>query len=72
VKYRLEGDVIESIGTEVRVTVNGRTEIVERQCPESIEIATLLATMQGFWPNSAQLQVCGRAADDARRALSPT
>lgn len=65
-KYRLENVTIEAIDTYVRVTVAGRTEVTARQCPKSIDVAILLARMQGYDPNRAQLQACGRAADDAR------
>jgi ribosomal protein S6E (S10) len=66
-KYRLEGLTIEAIGTCVRITLgNGKTEVIKQQCPESIEVAILLSQMQGYEPNRAQLQACGRAADDAR------
>jgi len=65
-EYRLEGLTIEAIDTYVRVTVAGRTEVTRRQCPKSIDVAILLARMQGYEPNRAQLQACGRAADDAR------
>jgi len=65
-RYRLEGTTIEAIDTYVRVTINGRAEVTHRQCPKSIEVAMLLQRMQGYPPNRAQLQACGRAADDAR------
>ena len=66
-KYRLEGVTIEAIDTYVCVSVAAKTEVTDQQCPKSIDIAILLDRMQGYWPNSAQLQACGRAADDARR-----
>ena len=65
-KYRLEGVTIEAIDTFVRVTVAGKTEVTARQCPKSIDVAIMLGRMQGYEPNRAQLQACGRAADDAR------
>jgi hypothetical protein len=65
-KYRLEGTTIETIDTYVRITVSGRTEVTARQCPKSIDVAVLLERMQGYQPNRAQLQACGRAADDAK------
>lgn len=65
-KYRLEGITIEAIDTYVRVTAAGLTEVTARQCPKAIDVAILLARMQGYEPNRAQLQACGRAADDAR------
>ena len=65
-KYRLEGTTIEAIDTYVRVTVGGKTEVTARECPKSIDVAIMLGRMQGYDPNRAQLQACGRAADDAR------
>jgi len=65
-KYRLEGTTIEAIDTFVRVTVAGKTEVTARQFPKSIDVAVMLQRMQGYEPNRAQLQACGRAADDAR------
>lgn len=67
-KYRLEGTTIEAIDTYVRVTLgNGTVAVTDRQCPKSIDVAALLERLQGYAPNLAQLQACGRAADDARR-----
>jgi len=65
-KYRLEGTTIEAIDTYVRVTVAERTQVTKKPLPKSIEVAILLEQMQGYAPNRAQLQACGRAADDAR------
>lgn len=65
-KYRLEGTTIEAIDTFVRVTVAGKTQVTDRQCPKSIDVAIMLERMQGYAPNRAQKQACGRAADDAR------
>jgi len=65
-KYRLEGTTIEAIDTFVRITVGGKTEVTARQLPRSIDVASMLRRMQGYEPNRAQLQVCGRAADDVR------
>ncbi len=67
-KYRLEGVTIEAIDTYVRVTVGKRVSVTAREFPRSIEVASLLEQMQGYGPNRAQLQACGRAADDARRS----
>jgi len=66
-KYRLEGTTIEAIDTYVRIIVSDRTEVTARQCPKSIDVAVLLERMQGYPLNRAQLQACGRAADDAKR-----
>lgn len=65
-KYILEGTTIEAIDTYVRITVGSRTRVTDRQCPLSMDVAILLEQMQGYSPNRAQLQACGRAADDAR------
>ncbi len=68
-KYRLEGVVIEAVGQRVRVTVGHSSAVTDRDCPSSVDIAALLSSLQGYWPNRAQLQACGRAADDARRNM---
>ena len=65
-KYRLEGTTIEAIDTFVRITMPTRTEVTAKQLPKSIDVAIMLERMQGYQPNRAQLQACGRAADDAR------
>lgn len=66
-KYRLEGTTIEAIDTYVRITLgNGKVEVTKRQFPKSIDVAALLHQMQGYYPNRAQLQACGDAANDAR------
>lgn len=65
-KYRLEGTTIEAIDTFVRITMTNKTEVTARQFPKSIDVANMLMRMQGYKPNRAQLQACGRAADDAR------
>lgn len=66
-KYRLEGITIEAIDTYVRITLgNGRVEVTKNQCPKPIDIAMLLERLQGYAPNRAQLQACGRAANDAQ------
>jgi hypothetical protein len=69
-KYRLEGIVIEAIDTYVRVTTRANTEnprvaVTKRQCPKATDVAALLTQLQGYSPNNAQLQICGRAATDA-------
>jgi hypothetical protein len=65
---------IEAIDTYVRVTVANfggidapdRVAVTKRQLPKPTDVAALLAELQGYYPNRAQLQACGRAADDAR------
>lgn len=65
-KYRLEGVTIEAIDTYVRVTVaNVGCAVTKRQIPKSSEVANLLAQLQGYYPNKAQMQACARAAADA-------
>lgn len=65
-KYRLEGTTLEAIGTFVRITLgNGNVCVTNRECPSSEEVADLLNKMQGYYPNRAQLQACGRVACDA-------
>jgi hypothetical protein len=65
-KYRLEGTTIEAIDTFVRISMAGKTRVTDKQLPKSIEIANMLMEMQGYQPNNAQLQACGRAAEDAK------
>lgn len=65
-KYRLGSVTIEAVGTFVRVCTSIKTQVTKKECPKPIEIASMLFEMQGYWPNNAQLQACGRAADDAR------
>jgi len=66
-KYRLEGTTIEAIDTYVRVTLgNGKRAVTKNECPTAEDVAQLLSDLQGYWPNSAQLQACSRAAEDAR------
>lgn len=73
-KYRLGSLTVEAIDTYVRVTVSniGGAEapdmvaVTKRQCPKTEEVVALVAEMRGYWPDSATLQVCGRAAEDAR------
>jgi hypothetical protein len=65
-KYRLEGTTIEAIDTYVRISMgNGIVQYTDRQLPPPIDVAALLQKMQGYPPNRAQLQACGRAAADA-------
>jgi hypothetical protein len=66
-KYRLEGLTIEAIDTYVRLSMNSKTKVTKKQCPKSIDVANLLEQMQGYPPNRAQLQACGRAAMDAKK-----
>ena len=65
-KYRLENLTLEAIDTYVRVSIGDRVACTQKQCPEAVEVASLLHEMQGYSPNSAQLQNCSRAARDAR------
>jgi len=66
-KYRLEGLTIEAVDTYVRVRLgNGRVAVTKKELPESSDVAALLAEMQGYYPNNAQLSACSRAAADAR------
>jgi hypothetical protein len=66
-KLRLEGTTLEDIDTYVRITLgNGKVECTESECPTSVEVAALLAKLQGHWPNRAQLQACSRVAERAR------
>ena len=66
-KYRLEGLIIEAIDNYVRVSVGGYVGVTQKQCPTATEVSSMLKEMQGYWPNRAQMQACGRAADDAYR-----
>lgn len=71
-KYRLGTTIIEAIDTYVRITVrlgleNEQVQVSKKECPTSMEVAELLSAMKYGWsPDAAHLQLCGRAADDAR------
>lgn len=66
-KLRLEGTTLEDIDTFVRITLgNGKIECTENECPTAVEVAGLLAKLQGYWPNRAQPQACSRVAEQAR------
>ena len=65
-KYRLGGVTLEALDTYVRITTCTGVRCTKRQCPKAQEVADLLYQMQGYWPNSAQLIACSRAAHDAR------
>jgi hypothetical protein len=73
-KYRIGSVTIEAIDTYVRVTVcniggpgaKPRIKVTDRETPTSVEVAQVLAEIRGYWPDQAHLQICGRAADDAR------
>jgi hypothetical protein len=68
-KYRLEGLTIENIDPYVRITLgNGRVQVTAKPYPSVAEVSTLLFTMQGYYPNAAQLIICGRAAADAKNS----
>ena len=64
-KYRLESTIIEAVDTYVRITMPGQIKCTRQQCPDHIAVSALLREMQGYEPNRAQLQACGRAAFDA-------
>jgi hypothetical protein len=73
-KYRLGSVTIEAIDTYVRVTVANiggpdapaHVAVTKKQCPDAVDVAQLLEEMRGYWPDAAHLQICGRAAADAR------
>lgn len=66
-KYRLEGTTIEAIDTYVRITLgSGLVQVTKWEMPSATDVAAMMQQMQGYAPNRAQLQACGRAADDAR------
>ena len=67
-KYRLGSITIEAIGTFVRINhaALNKTQVTKKEFPTSAEVADMLSGIQGYYPNSTQLQACGRAADDAR------
>lgn len=75
-RYRLGGVILESLDPYVRITVRANTEnplvrVTRQEYPTSIQVAELLAEMRGFslgGLDSAHLQACGRAADDARNS----
>jgi len=72
-KYRLGSVTIEAIDTYVRITLanyggigtQDRIAVTKHECPTAVEVAQLLADMRGYWPDSATLQACSRAAHDA-------
>jgi len=73
-KYRLGSLTVEAIDTYVRVTVENiggpdapvRVAVTKRQLPKAEDVAQLVAAIRGYWPDTAVLQACNRAADDAR------
>lgn len=76
-KHQLGSVTVEAIDTYVRVTVANfggpgappRVAVTRRQCPKALDVAKLLAELREMplgQIDSAQLQACGRAADDAR------
>ncbi|MDO3380399.1 hypothetical protein [Geoalkalibacter halelectricus] len=73
-KHRLGSLTIEAIDTYVRVTVANfggsdapdRVAVTKRQCPKAEDVAGLIAEIRGYWPDTAVLQACSRAAADAR------
>lgn len=74
-KYRLGSITIEAIDTYVRVSVANiggpdapvKIAVTKRQCPKATEVAKLLTEIRGHnYHDSAILQACSRAAEDAR------
>jgi hypothetical protein len=73
-KYRLGSVTVEAIDVYVRVTVANiggpdakpQVAVTKRACPTAMEVAQVLADIRGYWPDSAHLQVCGKAAQDAQ------
>jgi hypothetical protein len=72
-KYRLENIEIEAIEPYVRVTIHNwqgsgkpRHAVTKRMRPTSIDVATMLSEMIGYWPTPSLLNNCARAAADAR------
>lgn len=73
-KYRLGSLTIEAIDTYVRVSVANiggpdaatRTAVTKHQFPKAEEVARLVSDIRGYWPDTAALTLCGRAAEDAR------
>ena len=65
-KYRLGSVTIEAIDTYVRITVaniggpdaRDRVAVTKKQCPNSDEVAKLIAEMRGYWPDESILQAC--------------
>lgn len=68
-KYRLGSLTIEAIDTYVRVSINGdpeRTRVTKKQCPEAIDVVSMVAEMRGYYPDRAVQIACSRAAEEAR------
>jgi len=73
-KYRVGSLTVEAIDTYVRVSVENiggpdapvRVAVTKRQCPKAEDVAKVVADIRGYWPDSAALQACSRAAEDAR------
>lgn len=76
-QYRIGSLMIEAIDTYVRVSMlDGftgqvtKTRVTTKELPTTIEVAELVCAMRGIqlgWLDSAHLQVCGRAVEDAMR-----
>jgi hypothetical protein len=43
-----------------------RIAVTKNQFPTTSDIAQLLSDMRGYWPDSAHLFACSKAAQDAR------
>lgn len=73
-KYKLGSLTIEAIDTYVRVTVenfggadcSSKIACTKNECPTALEVAALIQSIRGYWPDRAVLQACGHAARDAR------
>ena len=73
-KYQVGCLTVEAIDTYVRVSVSNiggvdaptKVAVTKRQLPSAREVAQLVQDIRGYWPDSAALIACGRAADDAK------
>lgn len=73
-KYTVGCLTVEAIDTYVRVSVSNiggvdaptKVAVTKHQCPDACEVAELVQSIRGYWPDSAALIACGRAAEDAR------
>lgn len=73
-KYRVGCLTVEAIDTYVRVTVSNiggpdapaKVAVTKHKCPDSNEVAELVQSIRGYWPDNACLVACGRAAEDAK------
>jgi len=75
-KHCLGSVTVEAIDTYVRVTVKNigglgsppRIAVTKKELPSALDVAQLLASIRGYWPDAAHLQACARAADDAKNS----